>query len=108
MSLVKAATPRSGKRRHGRFDAGLLFSRMERLQIDEDELAQDDPLLFRELQGRCTLCPSQDQCSRELASDFADIGWENYCLNAGMLNTLGALQNCSRAAQHLRWPRSTG
>jgi hypothetical protein len=106
-SLVETATPWSGERRHCPYDASLLFSRMERLQIDRDELAQHDPLLFRELQGRCTLCPSQGQCARDLATGVEDIGWEKYCPNAGLLNALGALQNCGWAAQHLKWPRST-
>jgi hypothetical protein len=104
-TLVETATPWSGERRY--CHASLLSGRMERLQIDRDELAQDDPLLFRELQGRCTLCPSQGQCARDLATDVEDIGWEKYCPNAGVLNTLGALQNCGWAAQHLKRPHST-
>src|SRR5262245_62684001 len=35
------------------YDASLLFRRMAALQVDRDELASDDPLLFRELQGLC-------------------------------------------------------
>ena len=31
------------------YDASLLFRRMAALQIDRDELASNDPLLFREL-----------------------------------------------------------
>src|SRR6516164_10195481 len=33
------------------YDASLLFRHMAALQIDRDELASNDPLLFRELQG---------------------------------------------------------
>src|SRR5262245_49669613 len=36
------------------YDASLLFRRMAALQIDRDELASNDPLLFRELQAVCT------------------------------------------------------
>jgi hypothetical protein len=36
------------------------------------------------------------------------IGNGEYCLNATTLNALGAVQNCARAAQYLRTPRSTG
>ena len=91
------------------FDASLLFRHMERLRIDRDQLASDDPLLFRELKGRCALCRSKEQCVHELTVDQNSVGresWEMYCPNARTLNILGALQNCARAAQHLSWPRS--
>jgi len=38
----------------------------------------------------------------------ANREWREYCLNATTLNALGAVQNCARAAQYLRRPRSTG
>jgi hypothetical protein len=87
---------------------------MDELRIDRDQLASDDPLLFRELQGRCSLCRSKEQCVQELgvrdfAVDQTNIGresWEVYCPNARTLSILGALQNCARAAQYLSWPRS--
>ena len=41
------------------YDASLLFRRMILLQIDRRELARDEPLLLRELQGLCTLCGSK-------------------------------------------------
>ena len=91
------------------YDASLLFRHMERLRIDRDQLAGDDPLLFRELKGRCALCRSKEQCVHELTVDQNSVGresWEMYCPNARTLNILGALQNCARAAQHLSWPRS--
>jgi len=58
------------------FDASLLFRHMERLRIDRDQLASDDPLLFRELKGRCALCRSKEQCLREDAVDQNKIGRE--------------------------------
>lgn len=88
------------------YDASLLFRRMERLQIDRDELAKDDPLLFRELQGLCTLCRSKEQCARDLAADFDDMGWEEYCPNATTLNNRSCAE-LQLAAQHLKRPRST-
>jgi hypothetical protein len=84
------------------YDASLLFRSMVRLQIDRDQLADDDPLLFRELQGRCTLCQSKAQCAQELTADPNKVGWEkweNYCPNARTLMILGA---CRTAV----WPRS--
>jgi hypothetical protein len=93
------------------YDASLLFRRMAALQIDRDELASDDPLLFRELQALCTLCSSKERCVLDLAhegDERANREWREYCLNATTLNALGAVQNCARAAQYLRRPRSTG
>jgi hypothetical protein len=93
------------------YDASLLFHRMAALQVDRDELASDDPLLFRELQALCTLCRSKERCMLDLAhegDERANREWREYCLNATTLNALGAVQNCARAAQYLRKPRSTG
>jgi len=78
---------------------------------DRNELASNDPLLFRELQARCTLCRSKERCVLDLAQECGEPGnreWREYCLNATTLNALGAVQNCARAAQYLRTPRSTG
>jgi hypothetical protein len=91
------------------FDSSLLFRCMDMLQIDRDELAKDDPLLFRELQGRCALCPCKELCVRELAHEFDDTRWDKwraYCPNSSTLTTIGAVQNCALAAQHLKMPRS--
>jgi hypothetical protein len=96
---------------HHSYDASLLFRRMAALQVDRNELASNDPLLFRELQARCTLCRSKERCVLDLAQECdepANREWREYCLNATTLNALGALQNCARAAQYLRTPRSTG
>lgn len=93
------------------YDASLLFRRMAALQVDRDEIASNDPLLFRELQAVCTLCHSKERCVLDLAQDSdkpENRGWREYCLNATTLNALGAVQNCARAAQYLRTPRSTG
>jgi hypothetical protein len=93
------------------YDASLLFRRMAALQVDRDELASDDPLLFRELQAVCTLCRSKERCVLDLAQKSDGLGnqsWREYCLNATTLDALGAVQNCARARQYLRTPRSTG
>ena len=89
------------------YDASLLFRHMAALQIDRDELASDDPLLFRELQALCTLCRSKERCVAQECDEPRDREWREYCLNATTLNALGAVQNCARAAQYLRTPRST-
>jgi|GraSoiStandDraft_30_1057271.scaffolds.fasta_scaffold567444_2 hypothetical protein len=96
---------------HYSYDASLLFRRMAALQVDRDELASDDPLLFRELQALCTLCRSKERCVLDLAQECVELAnpaWREYCPNATTLNALGAVQNCARARQYLRTPRSTG
>jgi hypothetical protein len=79
---------------HPEYDASLLFWRMDTLHVDREHFAIDDPLLFRELQGRCTLCLSKKQCIRDLASDLRGTSMD-YCPNAGTLNLLEALARCS-------------
>ena len=91
------------------YDGSLLFRCMDMLQIDRDALASDDPLLFRELQGRCALCRDKAQCMHAQARSFEDAAWDRwreYCPNASTLSTIGAVQNCALAGQYLRMPGS--
>jgi hypothetical protein len=91
-------------------NGGLLFRSMDMLAIDRSELAQDDPLLFRELQGRCAACRSRAICAREQALGLDDAGWDawrGYCPNSSTLLAIGAVQNCARAAQQIRMPRAS-
>jgi hypothetical protein len=58
-----------------------------------------------------TLCRSKERCVLDLAQECDELAnpvWREYCPNATTLNALGALQNCARARQYLRTPRSTG
>ena len=92
------------------FNIGLLFRCMDMLAIDRSALAQDDPLLFRELQGRCAACRGRATCARELAHELDDAGWDAwraYCPNSSTLLAIGAVQNCARAAQQIRMPRAS-
>jgi hypothetical protein len=89
------------------YDASLLFRRMALLRIDAEEFAREEPLLMRELQARCALCRSKEVCLEDLideesSSEFED--WREYCPNEAVLNAVGALQNCPRAAQYLKVP----
>ena len=86
---------------HYHYDASLLFRRMILLQIDRRELARDESLLLRELQGLCTLCGSKPECVRDLSEEYLSgdpQAWHEYCPNAATLNAIGALQHCPRAA----------
>jgi hypothetical protein len=48
-------------------DVRLLLRRMAVLDVAPDQVNSADPLLFRELQGRCSLCPSRATCACDLA-----------------------------------------
>jgi hypothetical protein len=86
------------------FDASLLFRCMDMLQIDRSKLTRDEPLLYRELQGVCTLCPNKQDCSFDLAGGFDGVRWDAwwlYCPNSAMLTTIGALQKCGRSPHYV-------
>jgi hypothetical protein len=86
------------------FDASLLFRCMDMLQIDRSKLMRDEPLLYRELQGVCTLCPNKKDCSFDLARGFDGIAWDEWwlhCPNSAMLTTIGALQKCGQSPRHV-------
>ena len=93
------------KRRRNPHDAGLLFCCMDVLQIDHNKLARDEPLLYRELQGVCTLCPNKRDCAFDLADGFDGMRWDEwwlYCPNSAMLTTIGALQKCRHPTHYNR------
>src|ERR1700694_5409453 len=62
----------------GPYDVGLLFRRMAMFHIDRNALAKDDPLLFRELQGLCTLCQSKGLCAKEILGGTKSSAWHSY------------------------------
>jgi hypothetical protein len=74
-------------------------------KIDHDKLARDEPLLYRELQGVCTLCPNKRDCAFDLADGFDGMRWDEwwlYCPNSAMLTTIGALQKCRHPPHYKR------
>ena len=73
---------RKSKQQCAHDDAGLLFCCMEMLQIDRARLMRDEPLLYRELQGVCTLCPNRQECSIDLppASLMPPTGKSGGCI----------------------------
>ena len=89
-------------------DMRLLFRRMALLRIDADELASQNPLLARELQVRCALCRSREECVEHLSREEQSgepQEWGEYCPGAALLNAIGAAQNCMHAAQYVKvWP----
>jgi hypothetical protein len=96
-------------------DASPLFHCMDMLQIDRGKLMRDEPLLYHELQGICSLCPNKQDCSLDLAGGFDAVRWHEwwlYCPNSAMLTTIGALQSsrhpahCNSASTFSRLQRS--
>jgi hypothetical protein len=85
---------------HNGYGASLLFHRMELHQVDRVHLADHDPLLLRELQARCTLCPSKEQCVIDNLNGALSEEARAYCLNAGTLVAL------SEQAQKISLPPS--
>jgi hypothetical protein len=80
----------------------LLPGWMERLGVDRGQVASS---LMRRLQAGCQRCSRTKDCARALDQEFDDAGWDRwygYCSNSEILAALGAIQNCSRAAQHLK------
>ncbi len=79
------------------YDASLLNRCMDMLQVDQSDLARDEPLLFRELQAVCTLCSNKEECAQDLAHQFDDARWDRWWVyrpNSAVLTMIGALQNC--------------
>jgi hypothetical protein len=63
----------------------------------KSKLARDEPLLYRELDGICTLRPKKRVCALDLTDGFEGMRWDEWWLyspNSAMLTTIGALQKC--------------
>jgi hypothetical protein len=87
---------------HYAYDASLLFQRMKFYQIDRAYLSDIDPLLFRELQAVCVLCPSKDQCVVDNLSGSTSEASRAYCPNARSLTAL------SEQTQKIALPQESG
>jgi hypothetical protein len=69
----------------------LLSRRMLVSGLDECGVACIAPAILHDLQRRCVLCESREECALGLADDFADVSWARYCPNAATLGDLGSL-----------------
>ena len=83
-------------------DASLLFQRLKFYQIDLEYLADIDPLLFRELQAVCVLCPNKEQCVADNLNDSISEESGAYCPNARSLTAL------SEQTQKIALPHESG
>jgi hypothetical protein len=71
----------------------------------KSKLARDKPLLYRELEGICTLCPKKRVCALDLTGGFEGMRWDEWWLyspNSAMLTTIGALQKCGQSPRYVR------
>jgi hypothetical protein len=102
MPLFSSAESARREPPHWLYDASLLFRRMALNEIDLAELAEADPLLFRELQGICTLCRDKSRCIVEFSKpdDDGPDQWRGYCPNAAALAALATEQNCGLAGAY--------
>jgi len=82
--------------RHNPHSADLLVERMTALDLNQNEVSQVEPHVFRDLQRVCTMCACHGRCQRDLARDPNDPVWKSYCPNAGTLTSLDALPWSSR------------
>ena len=74
--------------RHGPHAADELPKMLEQLGIDEERLGRVNPLLLRDLERVCAMCPDKAKCHRDLAAGTAAEHYHEYCLNASTLETL--------------------
>ena len=107
-AVERTAGPASGRgERPSLLLESLLIRWMERLGIDRDQF-ENAPFLLRRLQTRCLWCGKKEECIRALNKEFDDAEWDQwyeYCPISEILVTVGAIQNCSRAAQHQRFAK---
>lgn len=74
--------------RGGPDGARLLQDMLIALGVDPAALAQQDPLVMRELQRLCVSCTYKRQCGRDLADGKLAENYHDYCPNAYTLETL--------------------
>lgn len=67
---------------------GLLEKRLAALHLDPEEIRQLSPMILRDLERTCSMCPERKQCKDDMAISALEPGWESYCPNSGTLRTL--------------------
>jgi hypothetical protein len=59
------------------------------LGIDEADLARSQPLVLRDMERVCAMCASKRKCDHDLAAGTSAGHYEEYCLNAPTIESLG-------------------
>lgn len=67
---------------------GLLEKRLAALNLDPEEIRALSPMILRDLERTCSMCPERKQCKDDMAVSALEPGWESYCPNSGTLRTL--------------------
>jgi len=74
--------------RKGPKSADLLQKLLTELGIDAKALADDDPLVMRDLQRLCAVCTDKRQCRFDLANGIMADNFRDYCPNSFTLEAL--------------------
>ena len=74
--------------KHGPKAANLLEKLLLALGVDPEGLANDDPLVMRDLQRLCITCGYKRQCELDLAKGELADNFREYCPNAFTLDAL--------------------
>jgi hypothetical protein len=61
---------------------------LKSLGIDEATLSRTQPLLQRDMARVCSACQEKHQCNRDLAAGTSAQHYQEYCLNASMIDAL--------------------
>jgi hypothetical protein len=69
----------------------LLPRRMAALDLDADTVERVEPAVFRDVRNTCATCEAPEQCEWDLMHNPGNPAWQDYCPNAAMFSTLGAL-----------------
>jgi DNA-binding transcriptional LysR family regulator len=70
--------------------ADLLPQRMAALDLDQKEVAREEPQTLHDLQRVCAMCEYHRRCARDLGHDPDNPEWKHYCPNATTLEALNA------------------
>ncbi|HEY8333917.1 MAG TPA: hypothetical protein VIQ05_09045 [Tardiphaga sp.] len=74
--------------RQGPHAADELPQLLKALGIDRDAVARSQPLVLRDMERVCSLCPHKRQCDHDLAAGSSARHYEEYCCNAQTIDGL--------------------
>ena len=75
--------------RQGPHAADELPRMLRALGINEEDLSRTQPLVLRDMERVCAMCASKRQCDRDLAAGTSSAHYDEYCLNAPTIDSLG-------------------
>ncbi len=69
----------------------MLKRRLASLGVAEEMVAAREPEIFRHLRTSCASCEYPEECASDLCGATLFPGWEEYCPNAALLNSVAEL-----------------